>query len=305
MRFSFKKLWDFLLILFLAALSPWALGQDFEKVQIETIQVAEGVYMLTGAGGNIGVLAGEDGVLIIDTQFSELMEKIKGAIAKINGGPVRFVLNTNWHYDHVSGNEPLATSGAVIIAHERTRERMTQEQFFPEFNQSTASYPEAALPKVTFKDSLTLHFNGDEIRVLHIENAHSDADILMHFRKADVIQTGDLVFSAMYPYTDITHGGSIEGMIAVADKIIKMCGENTKVIPGHGPLTDREGVKKSRDMIIKVRDRIAQHIKEGKSLEEVLAAKPTTDLDAEWGKGLPADLFVSVVYNDLSKQPKT
>jgi glyoxylase-like metal-dependent hydrolase (beta-lactamase superfamily II) len=149
-----------------------------------------------------------------------------------------------------------------------------------------------------------LYFNGDEIQLLHIEKAHSDADIVVHFLKADVIQTGDLVFSGMYPFIDISHGGSVNGMIAAADEIIKMCGESTKVIPGHGPLTDRQGVKKFQELLVKVRDRIAEHIKEGKSLEEVLASKPTADLDEEWGKAIPADLFVSLVYNDLSRKPK-
>jgi glyoxylase-like metal-dependent hydrolase (beta-lactamase superfamily II) len=260
--------------------------------------------MLTGAGGNIGVSVGEAGVLMIDTQFAQLMEKIKGAIAKINGGPVRIVINTHGHYDHVSGNEPLARSGAVIVAQERTREWMAKEQSFPEFNQKFPAYPEVALPMVTFQDSLTLYFNGDEIQLLHIEKAHSDADIVVHFLKADVIQTGDLVFSGMYPFIDISHGGSVNGMIAAADEIIKMCGENTKVIPGHGPLTDRQGVKKFQELLVKVKDRIAGHIKAGKSLEEVLASKPTADLDEEWGKAIPAELFVSIVYNDLSRKPK-
>jgi len=137
------------------------------------------------------------------------------------------------------------------------------------------------------------------------EKAHSDADIVVYFRKADVVQTGDLIFSGMYPFIDITHEGSLDGMISAADEIIKMCGENTKVIPGHGSLTDRQGVKKFQEMLVTVRDRIAEHIKKGKSLEEVLASKPTAALDEEWGKAIPADLSVSIVYNDLSKKRKT
>ena len=276
-------------------------AQDFDKIPVQAIKITESIYMVIGGGGNIGVSAGRDGIMLIDSQFAPLLERIKTEIAKINGGPIRLVGNTNWHYDHVSGNEPLAKAGALIIAHEKTRERMAGEQSFPELGQTTPPYPEPALPAVTFEESLTLHFNGDEVQVLHIPSAHSDADLVFYFRKANVIHTGDICFSGMYPFIDVGHGGSIAGMIAALDKIAAMIDGATKVIPGHGPLTDREGVLAYRKMLAAVRDRVAKLIQEGKTLEQVLAAKPTGDFDKTMAPAIPADMFVKIVYGDLTK----
>ncbi len=297
-----KSLWCSLLAFVLVAFSAFSTAQDFSKVQIQTIKVADGVYMLVGAGGNIGVSAGEDGILMIDTQFAEVIEKVKSAIAEISSGQIRFVLNTNWHYDHAYGNEPLGKSGALIIAHENTRMRMTSEQNYPDFDMKMPALPEVALPVLTFTDSLTLHFNGEEIQLIHIEKAHSDADILIYFKKANVIHTGDLYFTVLYPYIDVSHGGSIGGMIAAAERIIGMVNESTKIIPGHGPLSNLEELKTYRDMLVTIRDRIKKQIKEGKTLEEVLASKPTADFDKEKSSAIPTEMFVQIVYNDLVKK---
>ncbi len=292
----------FFLAFVLVTVSTFSTAQNFEKVKIETIKIADGIYMLIGSGGNIGVSAGEDGILLVDTQFSELMEKIKSAIAEISKGPIRIVLNTNWHYDHAYGNEPLGKSGALIMAHENSRMRMTSEQRYPDFNMNMPAFPKKALPVVTFKDSLTLHFNGEEIKVIHIENAHSDADIVIHFPKANVIHTGDLYFSILYPYIDVSHGGSIDGMIAAAERTMGMIDENTKIIPGHGPLSNLEELKKYRDMLVTVRDRIKSQIKEGKTFEEILASKPTADFDKAKAQAIPPEMFVKIIYNDLAKK---
>lgn len=302
MRSCFRKRLLYLMILVLWGISSLTFAQDFEKVQIETVKVAEGVYMLIGAGGNIGVSTGADGVLLVDSQFAQLIEKIKAAIAKINGGPIRFLFNTNWHYDHAYGNELLGKSGAIIVAHENSRKRLIDEQDFPELNFKQPPSPAAALPAVTFTNSLTLYFNGDEIQAIHIEQAHSDADVAIYFRKANVIHTGDLYFSGGYPFIDVSHGGSVDGMIAAEDKILKMIDANTKVIPGHGPLSNREEVQKFRDMLATVRDRIARQVKEGKTLEEVLASKPTADFDKPGEPLIPPEMFVKIVYNSLSKR---
>ncbi len=302
MAIGSKSFRCFVLGFALAIISTFSIAQDFEKIQIQRIKVADGIYMLQGGGGNIGVSAGEDGILLIDTQFAELMEKIRSAIAEVSSGPIRIVLNTNWHYDHTYGNEPLGKSGALIMAHENSRMRMTSEQYFSDFNQNIPAFPEAALPVVTFKDSLTLHFNGDEIQVFHLANAHSDADIVIYFRKANVIHTGDIYFSVLYPFIDVSHGGSINGMIAAAEKIIGMIDENTKIIPGHGALSDREGLMKYRDMLVTLRDRVKSQIEEGKTLEEVLASKPTADFDKTQARAMPPDVFVRIIYNDLAKK---
>jgi cyclase len=297
-----KKRLFYLVILILWGISPLILAQDFEKVQIETVKVGDNIYMLSGGGGNIGVSVGENGILLIDSQFSQLFEKIKAAITKINEGPVRFLINTNWHYDHTFGNEPFGKLGAVIIAHENTWKRMTAEQTFPELNFKQPPSPATALPVVVFTDSLTLHFNSDEIQVLHVEKAHSDADILIFFRRANVIHTGDLYFSGGYPFIDVSHGGSTAGMIAAADKILKMIDVDTKVIPGHGPLSNRQGVEEFRNMLVTVRDRIAKLMQDGKTLEAILASKPTADFDKPGQPFISPEEFVKILYGDLSRK---
>jgi cyclase len=292
----------FLLLGCLIILSGVSPVQDLSQVQIGTVKVAENIYMLTGAGGNIGVSTGTDGILLIDSQFSQLADKIKAALARLSSAPVRLLLNTNWHYDHVMGNEWLAKAGAVIIAHEETRTEMLKEQEFPEFGSKFPPYPEMALPKITLRDTLTIYFNGEEIAATHFASAHSDADLAFYFRKANVMHTGDLFFPAGYPFIDVSHGGSIDGMIAAGDKLLGMTDANTKFICGHGPQSSREGLLKFRDMLAAVRDRIARLVKEGKSLDQVLASKPTAEFDKPGEEGVPPEMFVKIVYGELSKK---
>jgi cyclase len=277
-------------------------GQDWAKIEVKSQPVAGSVHMLTGSGGNIGVLVGGDGVLLVDSQFGELHDKVASAIAVIGGGPVRFVLNTNWHYDHVRGNELFHKSGAVIVAHRNCPARMVREQFHEVLDLKIGPYAAAALPEITFDDTLALHVNGEDIEALHIANAHSDADVLYVFRRANVIQTGDLFFSGGYPYIDIGNGGSVAGMIAAADRILAIAGASTKLIPGHGPLADRPRLQQYRAMLVAVRDRVAALIKQGRLLEQVVAAKPTADLDAAWSGALSPEQFVKLVFMDLSRR---
>jgi cyclase len=284
-------------------LAGWTGSQDFSKIQIQSVRVAEGAYLLYGAGGNIGVSAGADGILLVDSQFGELHEKIKASIAEFNPGSIRFVLNTNGHYDHASGNVLFRNDRAVIVAHENARKRMATEQIHDVIGSKTAVYSAAALPEVTFAESLVLHLNSEDIQAIHVVNAHSDSDALYWFHKANVIHTGDVFFSDGYPYIDIGNGGSVNGMIAAADKVIGMSDENTKIIPGHGRLSDRKRLQDYRAMLATVRDRVAKMIKEGKRLEDVIGLKPTASLDKDWnvGLGMPADMFVTIVYKDLSR----
>jgi len=301
MFFWWKKHLLFVLVFLFLFSFYSSFAQEYEKVEIKTEKAGEGVYVLYGAGGNIGVCIGEDGALLVDSQFAELNEKVIAAIAAIKDVPIRYVLNTNWHYDHVSGNKPLAEGGAIIIAQTDTRTRMVAEQYIPEFDSRVSPYPEAALPTMTFAKSITLNFNGGDIHVFHIKNAHSDSDIVIHFKNANVIHTGDIVFSAGFPYIDISHGGSIEGMIDAANQIIEMIDGETKVIPGHGPLTDRKGLKEYRDMMITVRDRIKKQMDEGKTLEEINASNPTEGFE-KMGIGVPAEMFVKIICDDLSQK---
>lgn len=278
---------------------------DFDKVQIETTPVADRIYMLSGGGGNIGVLVGEEGVLLVDAMFAELEEKNRAVISKLSDGPIRFLLNTNWHYDHVRGNVSFANLGAIIVAHEMTRKRMETEQYHPFFDMELPAYPTEALPVVTISDSMSLYFNGEEIHVFHVAAAHSDADLAFYFRKANVLHTGDLYFSKGYPFIDYNHGGGVDGMIVSADKLIDMVDEDTKIIPGHGPLSDREGLRQYREMLVILRDRIAGRIKERKSLEEITLEKPTSDFDEGRDMGMSPDEFVRILYDDLTKRAGT
>lgn len=271
-------------------------------VEVKVTALAGSVHMLVGQGGNIGVSAGADGVFMIDDQYAPMTDNIRKALAGISPKPLRFVLNTHWHGDHTGGNENLGKSGAVIVAHDNVRTRMSTEQFIKAFDMKVPASPAAALPVITFTETVTFHLNGDEIHVFHIPPAHTDGDSLVHFRKADVLHMGDTFFNGMYPFIDLSSGGSIDGMIAAADRALLLCGPKTKIIPGHGPLAGKADLQAFRDMLAGLRQRIATLAKSGKSLAEVLAAKPSSGLDAKWGNGfMKPDLFVEIIYQSVPK----
>jgi cyclase len=276
--------------------------QDFSKVEVTSQKVAEGVYMLTGAGGNIGLSVGADAAFLIDDQYAPMTPKIKAAVAALTNKPVRFVLNTHWHGDHTGGNKDLGESGTLIVAHENVRKRMTTEQFLEAFGMKVPPADPAALPIVTFNDTVTFHLNGEEIYAFHIPPAHTDGDSIIQFRKANVLHGGDTFFNGMYPFIDLSTGGSVAGMIAAADRMLALAGDGTKIIPGHGPLATKVELKAFRDMLATARDRVAPLVKAGKTLEQVTAAKPLAELDAKWGQGfLKADTFVSILYKDATR----
>ncbi|MCM3877564.1 MAG: MBL fold metallo-hydrolase [Thermoanaerobaculia bacterium] len=275
--------------------------QDFSKVEVKTEKLADGVFMLTGAGGNIGVSAGADGVFLIDSQYAPLTDKIKAAIATISDKPVRFVLNTHWHGDHVGGNENLGKTGVVIVAHDNVRKRMSSEQFIKAFNSKVPPSPAIALPLVTFVDSVSFHLNGDDVDAFHVPPAHTDGDAIVYFRKANVLHMGDTFFNGMYPFVDLSTGGSIAGTIGACERGLSMGDASTRLIPGHGPSANKADLKAFRDMLAASRDAVAPLVKAGKTLDEVKAAKPTATLDEKWGKGfMKPDSWVSIVYADLS-----
>jgi cyclase len=277
--------------------------QNFETVQVQAIRVAGGVYVLTGAGGNIGVSGGDDGVFLVDDQYAPLTPKIAAALKTIRDEPVRFVLNTHWHGDHTGGNENMGKAGALIVAHENVRRRMSVEQFVEAFNMREPPSPKGALPVVTFTDAVTFHLNGDEIHAFHVPPAHTDGDAIVHFRTANVVHMGDLFFNGMYPFIDVSSGGSIDGMISAAERALGMIDAETKLIPGHGPLAGRADLTAYRDMLVGVRAAVMKHVSAGWSLERVVAAKPTAKFDATWGKGfLQPDKFVEIVYKDLARR---
>ena len=288
----------------LALLVVLATVQNFDTVQVRTIKAGEGVYMLTGLGGNIGVSSGPDGVILVDDQYAPLTEKIRAALAGLNPGPIRFILNTHWHFDHTGGNENFGKGGVVIVAHENVRRRMSAEQFMTSFPQVVPASPSGALPVVTFTDAVTFYYNGDSISAFHVPPAHTDGDVIVWFRHANVIHMGDTFFNGRYPLVDLASGGSSDGFITAADRVLALSDANTKIIPGHGPLGDRVALQAFRTMMTTVRDRIKQAIAAGRTLDQVKAAKPTADFDAVWGNGrITSTLFVEILYQDLSRRP--
>ncbi len=290
----------------LAALTlqaPVAVPQDrdFSKVEIKTTKVAESVYMVEGAGGNIGVYTGREAVLVIDDQFAPLTDKIKAAITKLSDKPIRFLFNTHFHGDHTGGNENFAKAGVAIIAHDNVRKRLSTEQYNAVFDRKTPPSPDIALPIVTFNDSVTFHLDGEDITCYHVPNAHTDGDAIVWFRKANVVHTGDCLFNGFYPIIDVSAGGSAAGMIAAADRLLKVIGADTKLIPGHGPLATRKDLEAFRDMMVKAQGRVKDLVAAGKSLDDIQKAKPLADLDATWGKRVEPDVFLKELYMDLSR----
>ena len=273
--------------------------RDFSAVENEAIRVADGVYMLTGSGGNIGLSIGEDGPFVIDDQFAPLTEKIQAAIAELTSGAVRFVLNTHWHGDHTGGNENFGEAGAMIVAHENVRKRMNPEEF-REVMGNTNQAPPDALPVVTFSDAVNMYWNGENIHVFHVAPAHTDGDAIVHFVNANVFHMGDTFFRGRYPFIDVNSGGNVNGVIHAADRVLSLVDSNTKIIPGHGPLSTPEDLQAYRNMLITVRDRVRVLVNEGRSADEIVAAAPTADLNATWGSN--PDGFVRNVALSLGAQ---
>ena len=289
----------------IAAAPVQARQRELSEVTIKTEKVADGVWMLVGAGGNIGVSAGPDGALLIDGQYPSLTGKIKAAVAALGDQPIRFLLDTHWHGDHVSGNENFGKAGALIIAHDNVRARMSAEQFSKLFDRTVPPAPKAALPVVTFNDTMTFHLNGETIVAFHAPPGHTDGDAIVRFTRAGVVHLGDCFFNGTYPVIDVSAGGSIGGMIAVADLVLGQIGEGTKLIPGHGPLGDKASFQAFRDMLVTARDRIRPLVEAGKTEDEVVTAKPTAELDAKWGRGfMTPEMFVRTVCSDLVRAVK-
>jgi len=289
-----------------AALSFGAFAQqrNFDAVQIKTTQVAPGIYMLEGEGGNIGVSAGEDGVFLIDDQFAPLSQKIMAAVKAISEKPIRFLMNTHWHGDHVGGNENFGKAGTVIIAHDNVYKRMSVGGAITMLKQNYAPYPKAALPVVSFSQSATFHLNGDDVVSTHLPPAHTDGDSFVRFTRANVIHTGDVFASGRYPFIDPESGGSIKGVLRAVDVMLALIDDNTKVIPGHGPLSSKKDVLAYRKMIATAISNIEPMVKSGKTLQQVIDAKPLRDYDEEWGKFRKTDAFVEIIYSGLAPKKK-
>ncbi len=282
--------------------APALLGAqtNYDTVQVRPVELSKGLHVLFGAGGNIAVSVGDDAVFIVDDQFAPLTPKIVAAIRTLSDKPVKFVVNTHWHFDHTGGNENFGKSGAMIVAHDNVRKRMSTEQFMAAMNRREPPSPKAALPVVTFNDGVTFHINGDSMVVTHVPPAHTDGDAIIHFVTANAIHMGDAFNNTGLPFIDLSSGGSVHGVITSADMAYALSNAQTKIIPGHGQVTDRNRLKAWRDAIFAARERIQAEVRAGKTIEQVLALKVTAAHEREWPGG--HERFVRAVYEELSRK---
>ena len=270
---------------------------DFAKVDIQTVKVADGLYVLMGgpAQGNILVSTGSDGMFLVDSMYSQMHQKIMDALAKLGPQPIRYLVNTHLHGDHTAGNEAMAKLGAIIISQENMRKRLAEQRNPP---------PASALPALTYGDHLTLHFNGEEIYIYHPAPAHTDGDSIIYFKHANVMHVGDVPASLRYPNIGVDDGGTVDGMIAAGQQVMKIANAQTKIIPGHlGPVAGFKEIQEQLDMFAVVRERVMSAIRAGKTMQQVVASKPTADFDKDrMGGAISPDRFVTLVYTDLARK---
>ena len=280
-----------------------AFAWDPEATEITSEKVGEGLYVLFGIGGNIAVSVGEQGVLIVDDMFPEMLPKIEAAIRKIGGGPIDFAINTHWHFDHAQGNLAVGPGGTWIVAQSNSSAMMKKANVINmvRLQHRQEAYPDSALPVISYDDALRFDFNGDTIELMHAGPAHTTGDTAVLFRKHDAVHLGDVFNNAGYPYIDVDNGGGIDGMIAFCKAVLSQLGPNAVVIPGHGAVADRAALEDYVTMLETVRGRVAAMIADQKSLEEVLAAQPTADLDPRYGPESESLGFVDRVYTSLSR----
>jgi glyoxylase-like metal-dependent hydrolase (beta-lactamase superfamily II) len=274
--------------------APAAQPPDFSKVEIKTTKLSPNFYVLEGQGGAIGVLVGPDGVFMVDSQFAPLSDKIAAAIRQVSDRPIKFMVNTHVHGDHTGGDENFAKMGVTIIARDELRARLAAPASGPK-------PPPAALPIVTYKGAMTFHMNGEDVQLIAVPAAHTDGDTMVKFPNADVIMTGDFYRSAGFPNIDRANGGTLNGMLAGLQAVVDAAGPATKIVPGHGAIVDKAAVAAHRQMIIAIRDKVAALVKQGKTQQDVIAAKPTSEYDAKVPQaGTTGERFVGQLYAEVS-----
>jgi len=277
---------------------------DFSKVEIKTTDLGDNIYMLEGQGGNITVAVGKDGIIMVDGQYAPLHDKIKAAIEAISKKPIKYLINTHFHGDHTGGNELFGRDGATIVSQVNVKNRLAAGTSNGLTGAKTPPAPPAALPSDTYSNFSKIRLEGRVADLKHIANAHTDGDTYVWFKTANVLSTGDTFTNGRYPNIDFANGGNIRGMITATDAYLKLVNARTRIVPGHGPLADKAALMEYRTMLISAHDRMAKLVKEGKSEDEVVAAKPFTDFDAKWAPTeLASKNFVRVVYHSLADKP--
>ncbi len=270
---------------------------DASGMPIRSQELAPGLHLITGPGGNIAAIVEPEGVALIDSNVPFKAAELKAAVSRLSDRPVRFLLNTHWHFDHTGGNEIFGKSGTVIIAHQNCRKRLANEQTIAFLDMKFPPSPKAALPVITFGDTATVHHGDTVIEAVHVPSAHTDTDVSYRLPRFDVLHAGDLFINGFYPLIDYSTGGDLGGWIVGLKKVLEMAGPKTQIIPGHGPMAKKSDLIAFLEMLTQVRDRIKPLIEKGKSLQEVIAAKPTQPLDDKWGKNVfTPDIFVQMIY---------
>jgi glyoxylase-like metal-dependent hydrolase (beta-lactamase superfamily II) len=279
---------------------------DFSKVEIKTTDLGDNVYMLEGEGGNITVAVAKDGIIMVDGEFAPLHDKIEAAILKVSNQPIKYLINTHFHGDHTGGNEPFARDGVTTVAEINVKNRLAAGTTNGLTGAKTPPAPTGALPSKTYTGAFHIRLNGRVADLKHIANAHTDGDTYVWFKTANVLSTGDTVTIGRYPDIDFANGGNIKGMIAATDAYMKLTNAKTRIVPGHGPLADKAALMEYRTMLVTARDRMAKLVKDGKSEDDVMAAKPFADIDAKWAPTeLASENFIRVVWHSLADKPDT
>lgn len=276
-----------------------AMRAQMGTTPIQSQPLAEHLTLLSGPGGNVVVLNGPDGKIVVDTFLLPAWPKLKAVLDGLGNAPLKTVIDTHWHFDHTDNNANLHAAGATVLAHENTRTRMAEPHDSALLGLHIPASPAEALPQQTFSSTQKIEANGETLMLQYFQPAHTDTDIYIHFQKANVIHMGDTFFNGVYPVMDTSTGGKVNGMLAAADKVLSLADNNTKIVPGHGPLGNKADLIKSREMLVMARDRVQKLKTAGKSAEEIVASKPLADLDPVWGHMLPSDIFVQMIYSAL------
>ena len=294
------KIYTLIISLMILSCSIGIAQRDFSKVEITSEKVTDNIYMLQGSGGNIAVLVGEEGTLMVDDQFAPLSEKIMATVKELTDHSVHYLLNTHWHGDHTGGNENFANAGAVIIAQDNVRKRLSSDNVRP-FGRTTPASPEASWPKITFNEEMHIYYNSENVHLIHNHNAHTDGDAFVYFSDANVLHMGDCFFKDRFPFIDRDLGGSPQGYISAVSKALLLSDDSTKIIPGHGDLASKQDLQNFYNMLTTMRDRVKKSIEDGHTVEEALAANLTEGYES-WGTGFINDeKIVKVLYAAYSE----